>query len=102
MRSDKELLNEIENANGGDGPDPIATAGPELAALAVAIMEAKASDERLDRAVADARRSGHSWQSIGDLLGMTRQGALKRYRDTTELQASNVGPAGIEPTTSTV
>ena len=80
MRTDEELLEEIENSNNGEGPDPMATAGPDLAALAVAIIEARAADENLDRAVSAARQSGHSWQTIGDLLGMTRQGAFKRFR----------------------
>lgn len=79
-RSNEELLDEIENANEGEGPDPILTVGPELAAIAVATMRAKAADAALDEAVAAARASGQSWQAIGDMLGMSRQGALKRFK----------------------
>lgn len=79
-RSDEELLAEIENANDGAGPDPVLSVGPELAALAVASIKAKAANAALDEAVAAARASGHTWQSIGDTLGMTRQGALKRFK----------------------
>ena len=33
----------------------------------------------LDEAVARARENGRSWQQIGDILGMTRQGVNKRF-----------------------
>lgn len=77
MRSDDDLLSEIESEN---GPDPIATASGELAQVAVAMMRSKAADRDLDAAVQVAREAGHSWQAIGDVLGMTRQGAFKRFR----------------------
>ncbi|MGO1545102.1 MAG: hypothetical protein ACTHXA_12275 [Gulosibacter sp.] len=80
MRPDEELLNEIENSNDGDGPDPVFTAGPALAAVAAASLRVKAAESDLDAAVAAARESGQTWQAIGEVLGMTRQGALKRFR----------------------
>lgn len=79
MRTDDELLAEIE---AGEGPDPIATVSGELAQVAVAMMNVSAAETALDKAVASARDAGHSWQAIGDVLGMTRQGALKRFRTT--------------------
>ena len=36
----------------------------------------------LDRAVVAARRDGQSWESIGRVLGVTRQAAWERYRDS--------------------
>ena len=77
MRSDEDRLAEIES---GDGPDPIASVSGELARVAVAAMDVEGAEASLRDAVASARRTGHTWQSIGDVLGMTRQGALKRFR----------------------
>lgn len=74
------MLDEVENANGGEGPDPIATVDdPYLAQVAVAQIELRAADNRLDAAVARARAAGKTWQAIGDVLGMTRQGANQRF-----------------------
>jgi hypothetical protein len=80
MRTDEELQEEIENSNEGAGPDPVYTAGPELAQVAVASLEVEAAETALDNAVAAARENGQTWQAIGEVLGMTRQGALKRFR----------------------
>ncbi|MDF1489614.1 hypothetical protein [Tessaracoccus caeni] len=80
-RTDAELLDEIENSNDGQGPDPIYTVGPELAAIAAASLSLRAAEIALDAAVAQAREQGQTWQAIGEVLGMTRQGALKRFRN---------------------
>ena len=75
MRTDDELLAAIEA-----GPDPIASVDGDLARVAAAMMQVEAAERNLDAAVRAAREGGNSWQSIGDVLGMTRQGALKRFR----------------------
>lgn len=81
MRSNDEMLDEIENANGGEGPDPRATyAGEMLHELANAVDARNAADSAIVEAVFRARDRGASWQAIGDMLGMTRQGAMKRFR----------------------
>jgi len=50
MKTTEEMLKEIENANNGDGPDPVATVDdPALAKIALAQMRlgaAAASNER--------------------------------------------------------
>lgn len=80
MRTYDDMLEEIETADGGAGPDPIATyTGPGLAELAAAIEAQSDADRAVSAAVTHAREEGATWQAIGDLLGMTRQGALKRY-----------------------
>ena len=80
MRTIEEMLDEIENADNGVGPDPALTIDdPALAKIAVAQMRARAAEKALDEAVLAAREAGFSWQVIGDLLGMTRQGANKRF-----------------------
>lgn len=80
MKTTEEMLDEVENANGGEGPDPLATVDdPALARIAVAQIRVRAAERVLDEAVMAARESGLSWQSIGDVLGMTRQGANKRF-----------------------
>ena len=81
-RTEAELLDEIENANNGDGPDPIATfEGEALRSILAAVRERNAAQSRVDVAVAHARAQGASWTVIGAMLGVTRQAALKRYRN---------------------
>ena len=80
MRTAEEMLDEIESADDGGGPDPAATVDdPVLARIAVAQMRLRAAERALDGAVMAARDAGLSWQAIGDALGMTRQGANKRF-----------------------
>lgn len=83
MKTADEILDEIENANNGDGPDPVATVDdPALAKIAVAQIRLRAAERELDEAVMAARDAGLSWQAIGDVLGVTRQGANKRFHIT--------------------
>ena len=80
MRTAEEMLDEIENADNGAGPDPVATVDdPALAKIAVAQIRLRAAERALDDAVMAARDIGLSWQAIGDVPGMTRQGANKRF-----------------------
>lgn len=80
MKTAEEMLEEIENTNGGDGPDPVATVDdPSLAKIVVAQIRFRAAERALDEAVMDARNVGLSWQAIGDVLGVTRQDASKRF-----------------------
>ena len=80
MKTTEEMIDEIENANNGDGPDPVATVDdPALAKIAVAQIRLRAAERELDEAVMAARYIGLSWKAIGDVLGMTRQGANKRF-----------------------
>lgn len=71
MRTVEEMLDEVENANGGEGPDPLVTVDdPALARIAVAQVRARAAEHALDESVMAAREAGRSWQAIGDVLGM--------------------------------
>lgn len=80
MRTEAEILDELENANHGEGPDPIASFdGEALQAILAAVRDRNAAQERIDAAVAQARAEGASWTVIGAMLGVTRQAALKRY-----------------------
>jgi hypothetical protein len=56
----------------GSAPDALAavSAASELVTLA---------DQSLRLSVVAARQSGHTWQEIGDLLGVTRQAAFQRF-----------------------
>ena len=61
MKTTEEMLDEIENANNGGGPDPVATVDdPALAKIAVAQMRLRAAKRVLDEAVTDARDAGLS------------------------------------------
>ena len=56
MKTTEEMLDEIENANNGDGPDPVATVDdPTLAKIAVAQIRLRAAESELDETVIDAR-----------------------------------------------
>ena len=55
MKTTEEMLDEIENANNGDGPDPVATVDdPALAKIAVAQIRLRVAERALDEAVMDA------------------------------------------------
>ena len=83
MKTTEEMLDEIENADNGAGPDPVATVDdPALAKIAVAQIRLRAAERALDEAVMDARNVGLSWQAIEDVLGMTRRSANKRFHIT--------------------
>jgi len=61
MKTVEEMLEEIENANNGDGPDPMASVDdPALARIAVAQMRLRAAERVLDEAATDARDAGLS------------------------------------------
>ena len=61
MKTVEKMLDEIENANNGDGPDPVATVGdPALARSAVAQMRLRAAERALDEIGTDARDAGLS------------------------------------------
>ena len=61
MKTTEEMLDEIENANNGDGPDPVATVeDPALARIAVAQIRLRAAERALDEAATDARDAGLS------------------------------------------
>ena len=80
MRTETQMLDELENADGGQGPDPIASFdGDALHAILAAVRDRNAAQDRVDAAVAQARAQGASWTVIGAMLGVTRQAALKRY-----------------------
>ena len=55
MKTVEEMLDEIENANNGDGPDPVVTVdNPALARIAVAQIRLRAAERAQDEAVTDA------------------------------------------------
>ena len=61
MKTFEEMLDEIENANNGDGPDPVASGDdPALARIAVAQMRLRAAERVLEEAATDARDAGLS------------------------------------------
>jgi len=61
MKTTEEMLDEIENANNGDGPDPVATVDdPALAKIAVAQIRLRVAERELDEAVMAARDVGLS------------------------------------------
>lgn len=71
MRTEAQMLDEFENANRGEGPDPIASFdGAALQMILAAVRDRNAAQDRIDAAVAQARSQGASWTLIGDMLGV--------------------------------
>ena len=61
MKTTDEMLDEIENANNGDGPDPVATVDdPALAKIAVAQIRLRVAERALDEAAKDECDTGLS------------------------------------------
>ncbi len=60
----------------GNQPTPAPLAG-----LLAARTAAQAIEEATSLAVAQARREGHTWHEIGELLSITRQAAQQRFAD---------------------
>jgi len=80
MMNIEDMLDEIENANQGAGPDPHTTIdGAGLKAITDAISQRDQAQGAIEAAVTQARLDGASWTIIGSALGISRQGALKRY-----------------------
>ncbi len=52
---------------------------PVEMAITSALFERSIWDKELRRAISAARESGVTWQTIGDLLGVTPQAAHKKY-----------------------
>lgn len=79
-RTEAEMLHEIETANNGEGPDPIASfSGEALQAILAALRDRHDAQQRVDAAVVQARAEGASWTAIGAMLGVSKQAAAKRY-----------------------
>jgi len=53
---------------------------PPLEALAVARRERESAEIREHAAVSAARAAGASWSKIGELYGLTKQGAQQRFK----------------------
>ena len=43
------------------------------------LIETVRADRLLDEAVNKAHNQGQTWQAIGEIIGMTRQGAMKKF-----------------------
>ena len=68
----------------GEGNDEVTTLDPADPADHLAIVQRAAAAEVvarevLQQAVSAARGSGHSWATIGDQLGLSRQGVQQRF-----------------------
>jgi hypothetical protein len=55
------------------------TREPVLHDLGLLVIERERAEAVLDQAVTEARRAGHTWETIADILGITRQSAQTRY-----------------------
>lgn len=55
-----------------------------LASLDAARLAREAADAAESAAVRDARTAGASWSRIGELYGLTKQGAQQRFKKATD------------------
>ena len=72
-RTEAELLDEIENADHGEGPDPIASfEGDALHAILTALRDRNAAQSRIDAAVAQARAEKEAaeerWLELAEMV----------------------------------
>jgi len=80
MRTNEEMLNEIENANQGTGPTPTTSyTGSALDVIEQAIHDRDQLDGFIQTMVGVAHQQGASWADIGARLGTTRQAAHSKY-----------------------
>lgn len=78
-RSDDEMLAEIAaDTDRHIGPS---IDGAPVRAITAAVQRREDAEVDIAAHVAAAREAGFSWGVIGEALGITRQGALKRYGD---------------------
>lgn len=76
MRTNDDMLAEIM---AGNATPSASYQGAALRDLASAVESRARADSAVLAAVLAAREDGATWQMIGDILGMTKQGAQKRY-----------------------
>src|SRR3954462_6147875 len=67
------------------------------AALRVAAELRTSGDELVDHYVHAARGEGRSWTEIGDVLGISKQGAQKRFAVAAAAVRVDPWPAGFRP-----
>lgn len=81
--TDEQYADWMENAEDGQGPTPTASIDrADLDALIAAVRERDGAEDRLAREVSAAHAHGVSWALIGATLGMSKQGAHKKYSGT--------------------
>jgi hypothetical protein len=68
-----------------------AGAASPLDAIALVQGAARAIDDGMQRAVQRARKAGHTWAEVGQVLGTTRQAAFQRFGRPAD------SPAGLPP-----
>lgn len=82
-RSVKEIIeqaDELAKRFESFEPDPAHRArARSLAAVHRAALSRAKAEEALSKAVAQARTDGHSWATIGDMLGTSGEAARQRY-----------------------
>lgn len=70
---------------------------PALAAVRAARELADLASAALRESVAEARRAGHTWQEIGDLLGVSRQAAFQRFGQPADPRTGEPMSASVLP-----
>lgn len=78
MRSDEELLKEIESQDFDPNAGKTYTKKEDVQ-LIVAHLEQLSAQKRVNEAVAAARKSGTTWGTIGNILRMSKQDAQQKY-----------------------
>jgi hypothetical protein len=77
------LLAERTSTLAGAAANPLAPP-PYLALIREAESACELAGQLLALCVQQAREAGHTWQQIGDLLGVTRQAAFQRFGKPTD------------------
>ncbi|MDR0284301.1 MAG: hypothetical protein LBI33_05340 [Propionibacteriaceae bacterium] len=78
--TDEQLADWMETSNNGAGPTPRSSISrADLDDLLVAVTERDRAERHVAHAAKTAHAAGATWTIIGQALGMTRQGAHKKY-----------------------
>ena len=77
--------------------DGAPTGGAELEAVRVARDLDALGDAALKSSVSRARAAGHTWQQIGDLLGVSRQAAFQRFGSAIDPRTGRPMSSSVPP-----
>lgn len=64
--------------------EALASDSDALSAISVAVKLRQAAEAVVPQVVDNARACGHTWQEIGDILGISRQAAFQRFGHPTD------------------
>ena len=90
---DREAQRSVEWVAGSSGLADVTVRGWLSRPMWAALEARDRADALVSALVAQAREDGMTWEQIGDLLGVSRQAAHKRYGHAAPAVAGDLPPA---------